>query len=211
MIASGEIGPSEAPSSGAIIASQAERLTKIVRQLLDFARRRSPNRSDVDLVDLAERMTQLLSALAKKAGVGLRVIGTDPVRSNVDAAQIEQALTNLVINGIQAMPKGGTLTIEVREETAAPERDPQRRQRCAVLEVTDEGHGIPVENLERIFEPFFTTKGVGEGTGLGLSVAHGIVEDHAGWMRATSTPGRGTHFAIYLPLERAATAAARAT
>jgi signal transduction histidine kinase len=123
-----------------------------------------------------------------------------PVRANVDASQIEQALTNLVINAVHAMPKGGTITVATRNTSAAPPGNPEVERECAVIEVADEGEGIPQEHIDRIFEPFFTTKGVGEGTGLGLSVTHGIIEDHDGWMTATSVPGKGSTFTLYLPV-----------
>jgi signal transduction histidine kinase len=201
MIATGEVPPPEAPQSAGIIVTQTERVTRIVRQLLDFARRRSPNRANTDLSDLAERTSQLLEALAKKSRVEVEVAGSKVVRVNVDAAQMEQALTNLVINGIHAMPDGGRLTIAVSEGAAAPDRAPELVKRCAIVEVSDTGTGIKPEILERIFEPFFTTKPVGEGTGLGLSVTHGIVEDHGGWMKAESEVGKGTCFRVYLPVE----------
>jgi signal transduction histidine kinase len=206
MIATGEVPAADAPESARIIVSQTDRVTKIVRQLLDFARRRAPKRAETDLADLAEHTSQLLSALAKKSKVEVEVVQPKAsekkaVRLKVDAAQIEQALTNLVINGIHAMPEGGSLKISVHESDAAPTRDPERMQRCAVVEVADTGIGIAPENLERIFEPFFTTKGVGEGTGLGLSVTHGIVEDHGGWMKASSTIGKGTCFTLFLPVD----------
>ncbi len=204
MIVTGEVPPEDAPDSAKIIVSQTERVTKIVRQLLDFARRRTPKRTETDLAELAERTRQLLSALAKTSRVDLRVERDERIGLQVDASQIEQALTNLVINGIHAMPEGGDLVIAVREESAAPTAAPTRIQRCAVIEVADTGTGISSENLERIFEPFFTTKGVGEGTGLGLSVTHGIVEDHGGWMEASSELGKGARFAMYLPFETAA-------
>jgi signal transduction histidine kinase len=201
MIATGELPPEEAPASAKIIHSQTERVTKIVRQLLDFARRRVPNRTEIDLGELADRATQLLSALAKKSRVEVKLTPIENVKLQVDAAQIEQALTNLVMNGIHAMPEGGALTISVREEKAAPRDQPDRLKRCAVVEVSDTGVGISDANLERIFEPFFTTKGVGEGTGLGLSVTHGIVADHGGWMQAASEEGKGSRFTLYLPVE----------
>ena len=201
MIATGEVPPEEAPASAKIIHSQTERVTKIVRQLLDFARRRVPNRTEIDLGELADRATQLLATLAKKSRVDVKLAPIENVKLQVDAAQIEQALTNLVMNGIHAMPEGGDLTISVREEKAAPRDQPDRLKRCAVVEVSDTGVGISDANLERIFEPFFTTKGVGEGTGLGLSVTHGIVADHGGWMQAASEEGKGSRFTLYLPVE----------
>lgn len=202
MIASGEVAEKDAPESAKIIATQADRVTKIVRQLLDFARRRQPKRAEADLRDLAERATHLLSALAKKANVTLEVKeSTEPVLAHVDAAQLEQALTNLVINAVHAMPKGGSVTVAARNEYAAPPAAPEAPRQCAVLEVKDQGTGIAKENLERIFEPFFTTKAVGEGTGLGLSVTHGIVEDHEGWMTAASDLGKGSTFTLFLPVE----------
>jgi signal transduction histidine kinase len=201
MIATGEVPNTDAPDNAKIIVSQTDRVTKIVRQLLDFARRRSPKRTEADLSELAERTSQLLGGLARKSRVEVKVTPSKKVSLKIDAAQIEQALTNLVMNGIHSMPNGGALTIHVSEGDAAPDRAPELVQHCAIIEIADTGTGIPPENLERIFEPFFTTKAVGEGTGLGLSVTHGIVEDHGGWMKAESSIGEGTRFRLYLPVE----------
>ncbi|CAN5886708.1 hypothetical protein BH11MYX4_BH11MYX4_17700 [soil metagenome] len=200
MIASGEVPKEEAAASCTIIAAQADRVTLIVRHLLDFARRRTPKRARAELSELTERAAQLLSALAKKSNVTVVVEPrSEPVHANVDAAQIEQAITNLVINAVHAMPGGGKVTVATRNTSAAPPSDPGHERECAVIEIRDEGEGIPDEHLGRIFEPFFTTKGVGEGTGLGLSVTHGIIEDHEGWMTASSEPGKGSVFTLYLP------------
>ncbi len=200
MIASGEVPKDEAPESCKIIAAQADRVTAIVRQLLDFARRRTPRRAEAELRELSERAASLLSTLAKKSNVRVVVDPTsEPVRANVDAAQIEQAITNLVINALHAMPGGGTVTVATRNTRAAPPSTPDIERECAVIEIRDEGAGIPDEYIGRIFEPFFTTKGVGEGTGLGLSVTHGIIEDHEGWMSAKSELGSGSTFTLYLP------------
>ncbi len=201
MIATGEVPEKDAPESCKIIAAQADRVTKIVRQLLDFARRRPPNRSIAELRELAERAASLLSTLAKKSNVDVVVDPkSKPVRANVDAAQIEQAVTNLVINAVHAMPRGGKVTVATRNTFAAPPSSPGEERECAVIEIRDEGEGIPEDHMGRIFEPFFTTKGVGEGTGLGLSVTHGIIEDHEGWMTATSELGKGSTFTLYLPV-----------
>ena len=91
------------------------------------------------------------------------------------------------------------MTVATRNTRAAPPSDAANERDCAVIEVRDEGEGIAEEHLGRIFEPFFTTKGVAEGTGLGLSVTHGIIEDHDGWMTATSEVGKGSTFTLYLP------------
>lgn len=193
MLATGELPAEEAPASAKIIVSQTERVTKIVRQLLDFARRRPPNRAETDVGELAERTAMLLEGLAKKARVEVKVSHDEEVRAKVDAMQIEQAITNLVINAVHAMPKGGTVTVTARTVES-------RDRKCALLEVADTGIGISKQALERIFEPFFTTKAVGEGTGLGLSVTHGIVQDHEGWMDIESEVGKGTTFKLYLPV-----------
>jgi signal transduction histidine kinase len=201
MIASGEVPKDDAPESCKIIAAQADRVTSIVRQLLDFARRRTPKRAEAELRELSERATSLLSTLAKKSNVRVVVDpNSEPVRANVDASQIEQAITNLVINAVHAMPDGGTVTVATRNTRAAPPSDPGAERDCAVIEISDEGAGIPTEHIGRIFEPFFTTKGVGEGTGLGLSVTHGIIEDHEGWMTAKSELGSGSTFTLFLPV-----------
>jgi signal transduction histidine kinase len=200
MITSGEVPVGEAPASCKIIAAQADRLTLIVRQLLDFARRRAPKRAEAELQDVVERAASLLSTLARKQNVTLTVVPSgSPVRAMVDGAQIEQAVTNLVVNAVHAMPGGGTVTVATRNTRAAPPSSPEAPRACAIIEIRDQGEGISEEHLSRIFEPFFTTKGVGEGTGLGLSVTHGIVADHDGWMTASSTPGEGSTFTLFLP------------
>jgi len=108
-----------------------------------------------------------------------------------DAAQLKQVLVNLVVNAVQAMPEGGTLTVGTRAADAA-----------VVLWVADTGTGIPDEILGKIFLPFFSTKDVTEGTGLGLSVVHGIITAHGGSIDVQSRPGQGTRFEICLPAVR---------
>jgi signal transduction histidine kinase len=134
-----------------------------------------------------------LRPLAEKRGVTLVIaaLPTDVV-AKIDAGQIEQAITNLAVNGIQAMTAGGRLSVAV---TRVPGR-------FACVEVTDTGPGIASDVLPRIFEPFFTTKSVGEGSGLGLSVAYGIVQEHGGWIDVHTSPGHGACFTIYLPVDR---------
>jgi signal transduction histidine kinase len=200
MIATKEVPLEEAPDNAKVIVGQTERVTKIVRQLLDFARRRAPQRAEIDVRELAEHTGHLLAPLAKKTNVAIDLAPGEPVHAKVDSAQIEQAITNIVMNGVQAMPEGGKLTIAVSTTEAAPPETPDMPKKCALIEISDTGIGMSEENLARISEPFFTTKEVGLGTGLGLSVTHGFLQDHGGWMTAESTLGRGTTFKVYLPV-----------
>ena len=202
MIASGEIEDAEEGRENArIIADQAERMTGIVKQLLGFARRGVGEKHATDLASLARQTASLLEAFAVKRGVTLSCVEPpEPVRAAVDAARVQQALTNLVVNAIHASTGGSDVTLGVFACEAPPEGRPNPSPGpWAVLEVRDRGAGISAEQLPEIFDPFFTTKPVGEGTGLGLAVAHGIVEEHGGWIDVESEPARGSRFRIWLP------------
>jgi signal transduction histidine kinase len=132
-------------------------------------------------------------------------VGGDEAIALVDAEQIRQALTNLVLNGVQAIGEGGRVQVGLRVERARPPADhggPETEYAC--LYVKDDGVGMSKDVLAHIFEPFFTTKRVGEGTGLGLSVTYGIVREHGGWIDVASEPGAGSRFCIYLPLKEGA-------
>jgi two-component system NtrC family sensor kinase len=143
---------------------------------------------------------ELLDSLARKRDVTLRVVnGAAPFFVEADGGQIEQVLTNLVMNAIQAMDHAGAVEVRLERVRATPPSDhggPEGDYVC--VRVRDEGRGIAPENLPHIFEPFFTTKDVGEGTGLGLSISYGILREHGGWITATSELGRGAEFAFYL-------------
>ncbi len=206
MIASGEVSGAAAADGARIIAEQTQRMTSIIRQLLAFARRHTPNKARHDLQRIARDTAALLLPLAERRGVVLRVkedrLGST---AEVDPEQIQQALANLVVNGIQAMERGGELWITVETRVVRPPADhesPQGRHVC--LSVQDQGPGISAEHLPHVFEPFFTTKDVGEGTGLGLAVAYGIVRDHNGWIDVDSKPGHGSKFSIFVPCEERA-------
>jgi len=206
MIASGEVKePEEAASCARIVCQQAERMASIVRQLLDFGRRRGLEKVATDVVALAQQTTGLLEPMA--AGRGVRLVGVDGssaprIVTQLDPGQMQQALANLVVNGIQATPAGGAVRVQVLlREIDAGAVDGRRAGSYALLEVDDDGEGIAPDHLATIFDPFFTTKRVGEGSGLGLSVAHGIVEEHGGWIEVQSTPGRGSRFRIWIPME----------
>ena len=185
--------------SGQILLEQSERVTTIVRQLLDFARRGGARVMLTDMNELVITTTNLLKSLASKSGVEIVSQG-EPVEANVNRSEIQQVLTNLITNAVQAMPNGGRIEIEVREQhTRSPEEKYGRPQDYVVLSVRDGGDGITPDVLPKIFDPFFTTKEVGQGTGLGLSVAYGIVRDHNGWVNVNTRLGEGTTFSVYLP------------
>jgi len=208
MIASGETkDPEEAVACARIVCQQAERMTAIVRQLLDFARRRDVEKVATDVAQLARQTTSLLEPMASGRGVQLVDVGegVEPrLVAQLDPSQMQQALTNLVVNGIQATrPRGSVRVRALRQEIDAGEVEGRSAGGYAVLEVSDDGEGISADCLSVIFDPFFTTKRVGEGTGLGLSVTYGIVEEHGGWIDVQSTPGRGSRFRIWIPAEAA--------
>ena len=125
--------------------------------------------------------------------------------ATVDPAQIGQALTNLVLNALQATREGGSVELRVALGPGSPPGVlPPAPRPCACISVRDEGPGIAGEQVQQLFDPFFTTKDVGEGTGLGLSVAHGIVNENRGWIEVRSAPGVGSRFSIWLPGEPSA-------
>jgi signal transduction histidine kinase len=186
---------------GAIIAEQAARMTAIIRQLLDFSRRQGPRLALVNLRGLTARTLDMLGTLAQKQRVDVELHGEEDVALvRVDQNQIQQALANVVLNGIQAMPAGGRLRLKIDRTHGRPPHAPDGEAGDFLrLTVEDEGEGIAPDVLPHIFEPFFTTKGVGEGTGLGLSVVHGILREHGGWITVESDVGRGSRFSLYLP------------
>jgi signal transduction histidine kinase len=201
LILSGKLASPEVDQSAAAIKAEADKMTRIIRQLLDFARASAPHKAAVDLRQLVGQTMDLLHALAEKNQVQLCFDRTDePATTEVDVGQIQQVLTNLLVNAIQAMPHGGQVEIAVRRQSACP---PEEVGGLAApyfgIEIQDHGVGISAEHLPQLFEPFFTTKQVGEGTGLGLSIAYGIVQEHGGWIAVDSQPGQGSRFTVMLP------------
>lgn len=192
-------------STTAIIRAQVDRMTAIIRGLLNFARRRKMNVTAVDLDNLI-RSTAV--NLAPTLGANVRIDAKSDRgfdwRINADGKQIQQVLDNLVINAGQAMPDGGVVTLSLEHRKArsrTADSDQEGEYVCVVVE--DHGVGISSDDLPRVFEPFFTTKDVGQGTGLGLAVSHGIVEQHGGWIDVTSELGRGSRFMVFLPRTKA--------
>ena len=231
LIASGRLSASQVVESAQAIKTETDRMTTIIRQLLDFARRNAPQRADADLWRIVRETTRLLTALAEKQQVSFQLTpAPEPANAMVDAAQMQQVFTNLFVNAIQAMPNGGVVRVVIRaEEARQPEgldaspgkpefevTEPLSRQEQASpngssplatvywrVDVEDEGEGIAPEYLDHLFEPFFTTKDVGAGTGLGLSIAYGIVQEHGGWIDVISQQGQGSRFSVYLPQQEA--------
>ncbi len=206
--------PGEVAKNAAIIAAQTQRITKIIQQLLDFARRPATVRTGVDLQGVAKDCLDFLEHQLATSGVEarLRSFVSDgdgaPASSLVtgDGDQLQQVCLNLCLNAIQAMSPGGQLELGTRALVRRrPGLDAAAPGHYAVLEVSDTGPGIPVEDRERIFEPFYSTKSPSTdgkdqgGTGLGLSVSVGIVKDHDGWIEIDDRPGGGTVFRVFLP------------
>lgn len=202
MIQKGEVVDDEARDSARIVAEQATRMTGIIRQLLDFARREPAGKSRSDLRAVAVESCALLRPMAERMGVTLQISeSSEAVTALFAFNQMLQALMNLVVNALQASSAGAAVTVETRMvETTPPVEHGGAPGRWACVSVRDQGTGMTPEVAARAFDPFFTTKGVGEGTGLGLSVSYGIVRDSGGWIAMETRPGDGTKFLVYLPV-----------
>jgi signal transduction histidine kinase len=199
LIASGTLSPETVKSSAQIVIEQTERVAVIIRSLLDFARRGGAQVSRTDLTDLVETTALLLGPGAAKAGIEIVCTGTH-VEANLNRSEMQQVITNLLINAIDAMPRGGKIEIDTRvEKTRRPGHRSAKALEYAVVRVRDHGTGIASDVLPKIFDPFFTTKDLGHGTGLGLSVAYGIVHDHNGWLSIDTRLGEGTTVSVYTP------------
>jgi signal transduction histidine kinase/CheY-like chemotaxis protein len=176
------------------ILHEAERAARIVRHLLTFARKRHSTRATVDVNDVVRdtlALRQHEQRLANISVIDALAVGLPHVFA--DPHQLQQVLLNLVINAEQAMSTAagrGALVVRTWHDG---ERD------VVLLEVSDDGPGLPPEVLPRIFDPFFTTKEVGQGTGLGLTVAYAIIQEHGGAITAHSAPGEGATFRVELP------------
>lgn len=171
------------------IVAQVERITRVMNQLLAFARRKPPERGPLVLKDIVEGSLELFRERLAKSGVTVELDLDDHCSAaQADADQMSQVMINLIMNALHAMEDGGTLRVGL-------ESDQDRIK----LMVGDTGHGIPKDALPKIFEPFYTTKEFGKGTGLGLTVVKGIIEEHQGTITVESEEGRGTRFTILLP------------
>jgi signal transduction histidine kinase len=201
LLLSTEMSRPDVAANAGIIIEQADRMAVIIQQLLDFSRRRSLTLSLASLQHVVVRTLDLLAPVAERSGVALHCAAVDtPLLANIDQAQLQQALANVTLNAIQSMPNGGEVHVDIDTQRTHPPMSPRASDRAFVrISVDDEGGGIPPEHVAHVFEPFFTTRTVGEGTGLGLAVAYGIVSEHGGWIGVESTVGKGSRFVIFLP------------
>jgi len=171
------------------VTDQIEVAARIVRGLLDFARREEPHAVSLDLASVVRDAVAFLRGKQSADVVFEEVYPADPVPVLGERGALTQVLTNVLNNACDAMGGRGTIRVVVRRPGPRGE-----------VEIVDSGPGIPVELLPRIFEPFFTTKPEGQGTGLGLAIAHGIVQSHHGQITVRNVPGAGAGFVISLPL-----------
>jgi len=187
-------------SSLDLIESESRRCGEIVKNLLTFARATPMNFEPASLNGIIERCVRLVQHQLDLAGIHLQAdLAGDLPLARCDSAQMEQVLLALIMNAIDAMPRGGILTLRSRQLPDLPEIQ---------LQVQDDGVGIAPEVLPNLFEPFFTTKERGHGVGLGLAISRSIIERHRGQIEVASAPGRGTTFTITLPVNGAAPAPA---
>jgi two-component system NtrC family sensor kinase len=172
-----------------LIRSEAFRCKSITMGLLDFSRTRTSQHVTIDLADVIRSAARLLSHQKRNPELQFNLeIAPDLSLISGDPGQLQQAIIALATNAIDAMGESGTLSILAGNSNGK-----------VVVEVSDTGVGIPLENLPKIFEPFFTTKEIGRGTGLGLAVCYGILTEHGGTLDVQSTVGTGTTFTITLP------------
>lgn len=175
------------------ITTAAQRSAALTRQLLTFSRQESQQQLPLDVVSVVDEALALLRrSVDKRIGIETRFVAESTVVMG-DAALLQNAVLNLGINASQAMPSGGTITVETYNGTETPPR-------TIMIRVSDTGTGMNEKTRGRVFEPFFTTKTTTGGTGVGLSVVHSTVKAHGGDIRCESTEGKGTIFTITLPL-----------
>src|SRR5213594_2863507 len=172
------------------IEQQAFRAAGIASSLLNFSRQREGDYQLLDVADMVGETLELFQPHLRGRRIDLaRRIDSPLPRVNGNRGRLQQVLMNLLLNAVDAMPQGGTITVAARAVSGRVQ-----------IDVSDTGCGIPPEHLERIYDPFFTTKPRGQGTGLGLSVSYGIVKEHSGTLSAESSPGEGSRFVVSLPV-----------
>jgi len=192
------------------IETAAQRAASLTRQLLLFSRKQTLQPLDQDLNETVAHLARMLERVLGEHIQMQCQFAPQPLPVNADPGMLDQILMNLTVNARDAMPAGGRLVVKTfaahLDEVQAAQIPRGRPGSFVGLSVSDNGSGIPPENLPRIFEPFFTTKPVGQGTGLGLATVFGIVQQHQGWINVYSESGQGTTFEIYFPRQPGAAA-----
>jgi signal transduction histidine kinase len=174
-----------------VIEEEIHRINEIVDQFLRFAKPASPLFEKADLIPIFEETLQLLRPQIERGGISVQKEFESLPRATVDKEQMKQVILNLLMNAIQAMPKAGRLGLSGRMSGDG---------HWVELTIQDSGIGIPPEDIDKLFDPFFSTKE--EGIGLGLSIAHRIIDQHHGKIEVTSNPNEGTIFTVYLPIDQ---------
>lgn len=189
--------PDEVRSDLETVATQTERVRKIVKSLLDFSRQSALSAEPLNVNTLIEESVKLMENQAMIKGVNLSFTG-DPELPlfTLDHNQCQSVLINMIINALDATPAGGRIEIEAKQA-----RD--EGTQGVEISISDTGSGIALEHMDKLFDPFFTTKEVGKGTGLGLAVSYGIIQRHGGTISVQSEPGQGTTFTLRLPYKPA--------
>ena len=193
-----------------LVIRETRRCAGIIRRLLDFARDKAPEKKYHDLNALLEETVRLVEQPAQLSDIEI-ALEPDPGLPRVwlDADLVKQVVMNMLVNAQHAIEAKGRITLRTRRVGPRAPRAGAPPVPMVEISIADTGCGIREKDLDRIFDPFFTTKGVGKGTGLGLSVSHGIVDAHGGTIEVESTPGEGSTFRVYLPIEPAAAPAAK--
>ena len=184
-----------------IILQQVERITKIIQQLLGFVRKKRPERMRLNVNPLLETTLDFLDHQIQKQGVTVtKRLAEEPPWVVGDPDQLQQVLLNFLLNAIQSMPTGGRLFVSTSSRRVSRKCLENGEQEYVEVRVDDTGMGMEKEMVETIFDPFFSTKP--GGTGLGLTVSQGIVQEHEGWIEVESERGKGSSFKVYLPARR---------
>lgn len=173
------------------IEAQTERVARIIKNLLNFSR--NPSDFSFHRVNLKENLQEIISLIEYKLkNMNIKLeLNLSPIKPIwAQGERLQQVFINIILNAIDAMPKGGTLKIDLFQN-----------KNCAVVNIKDTGTGIKKQHLPHIFDPFFTTKGIGKGTGLGLSISYAIIKEHEGNITVESESKKGSHFNISIPLD----------
>lgn len=204
MIISEPLEHDEIVNCATIIKNQAERMTRIIRQLLDYSRKKKSHPKVLESVEtLVHQVFHLLTPIAAKQGVALilNIAPETKMDCRMDAQQIQQVFMNVILNSIQATSKGKNVHVEISNtRLKSMIHTDDQLEKFVRIDIIDEGEGIPEDNLLEIFTPFFTTKQIGLGTGLGLSIARELLEEHGGWIEVENRRPRGARFSIFLGL-----------